>query len=636
VVVRSAVDVAAHASARRSRLLVPASTREKLLGALVVIAALVYLIPFVPRGWVTHDEGMLGQSAERVLHGGIPHIDYEEMYTGGLSWLYAAVFKVTGVDLIHIRWTLFIGACVALWLVYAITRRYLRPIGAALAAWVALVWSFPNYFAGLPSWWLLICALVCLWTWIRYVETLQWRYVAIAGLAAGAAIAIKQTGLYLFVALVLAILFNGGRIGAFAQFAAGLDGDGSTPGAAAPSTPALEQLGRWAAAVATVMFAFVILGRRIFGAEGLYLLAPALACAAALVFSQRASRSAGWHSPFGLVAVAAVAAALPLAVVVIPYLVRHQLWELVYGAVVLPQKRLALAKQPMLTVIMSLILAGPLLWLVYVEFRTRKMPRSAAMTVLTWTAAVLLPVHALWSMRSYQVIWHFARTAAAILPVAIASQLVAGRISDPGRRAVLFMAAAILAWTSFNQFPFAGPIYFCYSAPLVLIAAVAAINAEPTVRSDAMRPWTVFLLMFGVLSLNRGYLDGLGGEHIPVRLDTPLALPKAHLNVSNEDADMYQAILSRISEHRHGGELVAGPDCPEVYFLAGVTNSSGRLYDFLSGNVSDDADAWVKAEVVVVNHAPPFSPAPSQGVLTVLRREFAHGEQHGSFEIRWR
>jgi hypothetical protein len=457
-----------------------------------------------------------------------------------------------------------------------------------------------------------------LWTWIRHIETQQWRYVIIAGLAAGTAIAIKQTGVYLFIALVLTILFDGGRIGTFAP------------------PPTLERFGRWASAVVTVTFACLILGPRMLGAEGLYLLAPALACAVALVFTERTSHSAGGQSPLGLVAVAAVAAALPLACVLIPYLTQDRLSEFVYGAVLLPRKRLAFARQSLLSAIMSLALSGPLLWLAFVEFRTRKTQRSVALTLLTWTAAVVLPLHALWSMKSYQAIWHFARTAGALLPIAIAWQLVSARISDPRRRAVLFMAAAILAWTSFNQFPYAGPIYFCYSAPLVLIAAVATINAEPTIRRDAMRPWAVLLLMFGVLSLNRGYLDRLGGEHLPVRFDTPLALPNAHLKVSSEDAGVYTAVLSAIAEHLQNGQLIAGPDCPEVYFLAGLTNPSGRLYDVFSGNTSNDADAWLKARVVVVNHDPPFAPVLSQGVLTVLRRVFSHGEQHGSFEIRWR
>src|SRR5262249_23686712 len=156
---------------------VPASRAHRTLGALMLVAALAYMIPFVPRGWIPHDEGMLGQSADRVLHGGIPHIDYEEPYTGGLSWVYAGVFKIAGVDLLNVRLFLFVGASAAVWLLYVILRRYLNPIGAAFATWVALSWSFPNYFAGLPSWWLLICALACVWTVIRYAETCRWRFL---------------------------------------------------------------------------------------------------------------------------------------------------------------------------------------------------------------------------------------------------------------------------------------------------------------------------------------------------------------------------------------------------------------------------------------------------------------------------
>jgi hypothetical protein len=69
---------------------VTATKTHQFIGALMILVALVYLIPFVPRGWVPHDEGMLGQSADQVLRGGLPHVDYEEAYTGGLSWIYAA------------------------------------------------------------------------------------------------------------------------------------------------------------------------------------------------------------------------------------------------------------------------------------------------------------------------------------------------------------------------------------------------------------------------------------------------------------------------------------------------------------------------------------------------------------------
>ena len=76
----------------------PARGDRPMAFALLALS-LVYLWFFVPRGWIPHDEGMLGQSAERVLAGGLPHIDYEEPYTGGLTWMHAAVFKLAGIDL---------------------------------------------------------------------------------------------------------------------------------------------------------------------------------------------------------------------------------------------------------------------------------------------------------------------------------------------------------------------------------------------------------------------------------------------------------------------------------------------------------------------------------------------------------
>src|SRR5204862_5839284 len=112
------------------------------------------------------------------------------------------------------------------------------------------------------------------------------------------------------------------------------------------------------------------------------------------------------------------------------------------------------------------------------EFRSRKRPRSTVLTVATWTAVIAVPISALWYIKSYQIIWQFARAAAALLPIVVAGQILSGRIDDPNRRVVLFSSAAILAWMSLNQFPHAGPIYFLYVAPLALIAGIAAIDAE--------------------------------------------------------------------------------------------------------------------------------------------------------------
>ena len=48
------------------------------------------------QGWFPHDEGQLGQAAERILQGQLPHRDFDEMYTGGLSMLNAAQFRTVG------------------------------------------------------------------------------------------------------------------------------------------------------------------------------------------------------------------------------------------------------------------------------------------------------------------------------------------------------------------------------------------------------------------------------------------------------------------------------------------------------------------------------------------------------------
>lgn len=310
---------------------VPASKGHVFFAVLMLVTALAYLVPFVTRGWIPHDEGMLGQSAEQVLQGGVPHVDYEEAYTGGLAYFYAAVFKISGIDLLHLRWTLFAGAAVAVCLTYLILRRYLQPVGAALGTWIALAWSFPNYFAPLPSWWLLVCALGCLWAFLRYLETDQWHYVALAGLSAGFAVAVKQTGLYLLVALVMSVLYDGTRSGRRSS----------------EIFRGVERILRWGAAAMPLAAATVILAPRIFNAEGLYLFCPIAACALVLLLPSKNREPAESQPRLAPALIAGASAALPLVVLLVPYLVKHRLWDLIYGAIILPRKRLDFASAPM-------------------------------------------------------------------------------------------------------------------------------------------------------------------------------------------------------------------------------------------------------------------------------------------------
>src|SRR5436305_10797045 len=79
-----------------------------ILLATVMAMGALYVAHGLKRGWVPADEGFLGQTAERVLHGELPHRDYSEGYTGGLTFLNAAAFRLFGINLASPRYMLFL------------------------------------------------------------------------------------------------------------------------------------------------------------------------------------------------------------------------------------------------------------------------------------------------------------------------------------------------------------------------------------------------------------------------------------------------------------------------------------------------------------------------------------------------
>jgi hypothetical protein len=582
--------------------------RDEIAGWLMVAASLVYLWTFVPRGWVPHDEGMLGQSAERVLLGHMPHVDYEEPYTGGLSLLHAIAFRTFGVDLLHLRWILF-AAVVAGQLVFYVTlRRFLPPIGAAFASTLALTWSFPNYFASLPSWWVLLCAIGCAWAFVRFIETESLRYAGLAGMAAGLAILFKQTGLYVLVALVMAILYERGH-----------------------------RLVRAGVALAGIGLAVTVLRTRLTSAEALYLLLPIVAGAVLLIATDTSDVDDG-GAAFGAAALATVCAAFPLIASVVPYVMSANVGTLLNGLFVLPQKRLQFASLPMEHV--YFILAGvPGVLLVSPIAKSVELTRQQTRVVLgalTMVAAAVIVV-SLDRYAAYQLMWQSGRAFAALLPVAVSWLLFSRRDDDPKQRRVLFGITAMLAWASLVQFPFSGAIYFCYTAPLAVMAGAACAKHFSTGMNPPLKVWCSALLVFAVLSMNRGYLDNLGAWHQPIAMNQALDLPRAHLTVKPEEVATYRRVIDLVTAHIGSGRLLAGPDAPEVHFLVNRVNPSGVFFDFFSGGFGgEEGAAWSEARVVVLNHRPGFSPAPGDELTADIRSMFPYGESVGRFEVRWR
>ena len=169
---------------------------ERWLPLIVILLAGVLLASDLNQGWVPHDEGALGQAAERVLAGQVPHRDFDDIYTGALAYLHAAFFSIGSHASTTLRIPLFLFALPWVAALYAIARRFVPPVGAALVAVTALVWSVPNYPASVPSWFNLFFATFGTLALLRGLETGRRRWMVLAGVAGGVSFLFKLSGVF--------------------------------------------------------------------------------------------------------------------------------------------------------------------------------------------------------------------------------------------------------------------------------------------------------------------------------------------------------------------------------------------------------------------------------------------------------
>jgi hypothetical protein len=154
---------------------------------------------------------------------------------------------------------------------------------------------------------------------------------------------------------------------------------------------------------------------------------------------------------------------------------------------------------------------------------------------------------------------------------------------------------------------------------------------------QSLTPAALLFLMFGALLLNPGYLSNLGGFYERKSMPEDLAIPRAGLRVTHDDADVYRRVMRLVREHRRGGQLIAMPDCPEIYFLSGELSPAGDVFDFLSQESFRRSRASLAdADVIVVNHRPGFSPRLSDATMRALRSTYSNGAVVANFEVRWR
>ena len=605
----------------------------------VVVAILcgagLYVAWLVDRGWIPHDDGMLAQAAERVLQGERPHVDFQDPYTGLLSYWNALAFRVFGIRLVSLRAMLFLSFLPFFGALFALLRRFLRPRGAALAAAGAAVWCLPGYPAAMPTWYNLFLAVVALLAFVRFLESGRTSWLFAAGLVSGVSVLFKVVGVYSLAGLLLALMLCRPWIDSGKSVGVG------------PSrwNAGLVSVG---AVVYSVLLTRLVWGGQVSPAHVFHYLLPGLSLLLGIVLVT-------WALPGGRalpalpflrqVAILLTGFALPLLVFTASYVPSGALADLWEGVVLLPQRRFAFASGAPFP-LRRLLPALPGVLLLVAAMVAPGRWRLGASWAL---GGVLVCALALgrWDP-VFGAVWYAARALPTLLVMVglLLIVLSARGGFDPGDRGPVVPVAAatfaMLGTFSMVQFPFTGPVYFFYVAPLLSLGGVACVAlARPSARLPAA--WTLaFFAAFGLLWVNHGSILGLGAGRFEARAETErLALDRGGIRVTAEDKAVYEELVSTMRALSTSPATFATPDSPEVYFLSGLRNPTPVFYDFFaepSGRTERILQSLEEGgvNVVVLNTALHFSPAPARELIGELEGRYGSARMVGPFIVRWK
>lgn len=604
--------------------------RDRVVLGLVWLASAAWMLAYLRRGWVPHDEGTLAQGAERVLLGELPHRDFVDVYTGALSYLNAASFRLFGETLLSPRIVLFLFALLWVPALYAVARRFARPAAAGGLALLGVAWSIPNYSAAIPSWYNLMFATWGLAALLHGLATGRRRWLAAAGACGGISILFKIPGMF-FVAGALVAMAHAEQCETEAS---------AVDGASRP----VAYLAFLALCVVGLVAAVGLLVTPAGGRALLNLAAPVAVLGGYLLWSERglpARPSADrFRSLFRMALPFLAGVAVPLLLFALPFALAGALPDLLNGVFVLPRLRTAFASMPFPPVArMFAAAAVPALAL---ALPARMRPTKVILIALAALLVGLL-VYAGTKPWVYGRVFFSVRAAlpAAALVGAVALAR-ARRTASPERRAAVFAALSVAALCALVQFPFAAPVYFLYVAPLAVLAVAAVASLGPRGAGPLPAMLLAFYLAFAALWVNRGFIFAMGIIYHPSGETEPLPLARAGgIRVMPEKAADYRVMVDELRRRARGRYVYAGPDAPEVYFLAGFRNPTRQIFEFFDDPAGHDRrllDALERngVEAIAINRHPDFSRFPDAAMLAELQARYPHAASYGSFMVAWR
>ena len=606
----------------------------------VWLCSAAYVGSRIDRGWIPLDEGVLGLSAERVLAGELPHRDFDDVYTGGLSQADATVFRLASVRLVNLRWAMF--AVFLLWVpaVFYIASRFAGPEGAAIATLLAVVWSVPTYPAAMPSWYNLFFATFGTAALMRFTETAHKRWIVGAGLLGGLSILVKIVGLYYVAAALLFFVWH--------EYQTARDHNPAGPG---------RVYRGYAVFVTAALVVFVVMLVRLAAvlpshSRILHFVLPGTLLAVFLAVKE-------WRDPPGIGsgprfrALATLSgsflagAAIPIALFLIPYARGHAVGDLAYGVFVAPTRRALYAAElpvPLKTIwtcVAWVVLLAPA-W-----SGARRYPGAARGVWIVLAAfAALALIATAQGGPVYADLWLAIRYLAPVTVVAGALALANWKVVSPDaprRREQLWLLVCMTALCSLVQIPYAGSYYILYFAPLAILALLATVSSREGGAGPRSAIAALFFLAFGVLRVNPGHISVVGAYAPPAEWPSvPLSIPRTGLLSSAAMSHRYTEVVELLRDHSApNGYTYAAPDCPEVYFLAQLQNPTRTLFDFLEDPKTRDARVLHSIEsahvtAVALNSTPLFSARIDTVLAAALRARFPDSAVVDNFVVRWR
>ena len=609
--------------------------RITVLAAILAVAG-VYVGLHLGNGWVPADDGTLAQSALRVMQGELPHRDFTEIYTGGLSLIHALAFRAFGVSLMSLRICAFLFFLAWIPAVYYIAQRFTSAIGAGLITLLAVVWSYPNYPAAMPSWYNLFFATFGAAALLRYLDVRKARWLFVAGLCGGVSILIKVIGAY-YIAGVLLFL-------AFLEQSEGQSGRQSDE----LSDPKAAQTGQAAIAyrifstsalllfIATVIYVF---RARLGTGEIYHFLMPAGVLVALILVGERSVGQAATGERFSRLLRLALpftcGVLSPVIAFLVPYARSGAVGKFFSGVTSSAVSRSVglgvMGPVPPQKAIFALVLVG----LIAATMYWRQFQSTLVGAAVGLGLTVMLVKSATTSGIVSGVWYSVATLTPLVVLLGAAFLMAAGKSSATAKlqRQRVMVLISLAAMCGLVQYPFSAPIYLCYALPLTLLAAVAIVaTAKKQPGTYVLAAVAGFYLLFGVLMLVPDYVYEL--THKVGRMDE-LHLERAG-GVRIEYAPNFADLARLLQQHSPNGLMYAGNDCPELYFLSGLTNvtrddGGAPVEDVLKALQSDDL------KLVVINEAPFFPSAKMNlQVRAEVERKFPENQLVGIFHVYWR